>query len=137
MLLFVGAALWPLRGHAHCLLIRTDATLPYSTDSSYSVSSCWLVTLRCGSYAAMRRYLTRAGADVLALDRLIVPINSGGSHWSVAIVNFAEEVLEYYDRYARVCTFEVHCARSRWSVAVVTSAQEMRRSIVTCAVRCN
>jgi hypothetical protein len=37
------------------------------------------------------------GLNVFALDRLAIPIHLNGNHWALAVINFIEERLEYFD----------------------------------------
>jgi Ulp1 family protease len=39
----------------------------------------------------------RAKVDIFALDKVIVPINQSGVHWTSAVINFMTKRVEYYD----------------------------------------
>ena len=37
------------------------------------------------------------GLNIFALDRLAIPIHLNGNHWALAVINFIDERLEYFD----------------------------------------
>jgi len=50
----------------------------------------------CGyNYADVRRWMHEV--DVFAKDMLICPIHCHGNHWTLALVNFCDKRIEYYD----------------------------------------
>jgi Ulp1 family protease len=52
-------------------------------------------------YAGVRRWTKKAKINVFDLDRVVIPINKGGFHWILAIVNITEKRIEYYDSMGR------------------------------------
>jgi sentrin-specific protease 1 len=52
-------------------------------------------------YSGVRRWTKKANINLFDLDRVIVPINKGGFHWILSIVNITEKRVEYYDSMGR------------------------------------
>jgi Ulp1 family protease len=52
------------------------------------------------NYGKVSRWSRRrgaAGSKILDLDCMIIPINQGNSHWTLAVINFKKKRFEYYD----------------------------------------
>jgi len=49
------------------------------------------------TYAEVRRWTTRAGVDIFLLDYVIIPMNVGGMHWAVGIIDFRARRFRYLD----------------------------------------
>ena len=43
----------------------------------------------------------KAKVNLFDLDRVVIPINKGGFHWILSIVNITEKRVEYYDSMGR------------------------------------
>ena len=52
-------------------------------------------------YAGVRRWTKKAKVNVFELDRVLVPINKGGFHWVLGVINVEAERIEYYDSMGR------------------------------------
>lgn len=52
-------------------------------------------------YSGVRRWTKKAKINVFELDRVVIPINKGGFHWILVIVNITEKRVEYYDSMGR------------------------------------
>jgi sentrin-specific protease 1 len=52
-------------------------------------------------YSAVRRWTKKAKVNLFDIDRVIIPVNKGGFHWILVMVNVSEERLEYYDSMGR------------------------------------
>ena len=52
-------------------------------------------------YAGVRRWTKKAKINVFDLDRIVIPINKGGFHWILVIINVTEKRVEYYDSMGR------------------------------------
>lgn len=50
------------------------------------------------NYASVRRWTKRY--DVFSYDYMFVPINQSNTHWTLAVVNFRDKRIEYYDSMA-------------------------------------
>ncbi|WOO79693.1 Sentrin-specific protease [Vanrija pseudolonga] len=50
--------------------------------------------------AKLARWTKRMKLDIFALDKLLIPINHGNSHWVCAVINFKQRRIEYYDSLA-------------------------------------
>ncbi|CAB1102982.1 unnamed protein product [Ectocarpus sp. CCAP 1310/34] len=48
-------------------------------------------------YQGVKRFLKKAKIDLFDLDKFIFPINVNQNHWTLAVINFRLERLEYYD----------------------------------------
>ncbi|CAM9271486.1 unnamed protein product [Chrysoparadoxa australica] len=54
-------------------------------------------------YANVHRFTRKAKLDISKVDRLLVPINEGQSHWTLAVVNFKRKCFQYYDSMGGTC----------------------------------
>jgi len=52
-------------------------------------------------YAGVRRWTKKAKVNVFELDRVLVPINKGGFHWVLGVINVEAARIEYYDSMGR------------------------------------
>ena len=52
-------------------------------------------------YAGVRRWTKKAKVNLFELDRVVIPINKGGFHWILVIVNVSQKRVEYYDSMGR------------------------------------
>ena len=48
-------------------------------------------------YKNVRRWTKRAKVDIFSLRTMIIPVNIANSHWVLAVINFIEKTLTYYD----------------------------------------
>jgi Ulp1 family protease len=94
-------------------MIRQRSTNPESVLSSklrvprkplprtYALSSFFFEIWAKRGYDGVRRWTKRAKINVFDMDRIIVPINKGGFHWVLGVVNVQEKRIEYYDSMGR------------------------------------
>ena len=52
-------------------------------------------------YSSVRRWTKKAKVNLFDMDRVVIPINKGGFHWILSIINVAEKRIEYYDSMGR------------------------------------
>jgi len=52
-------------------------------------------------YSAVRRWTKKAKVNLFEVDRVLIPINKGGFHWILCVVNVAQQRIEYYDSMGR------------------------------------
>jgi hypothetical protein len=52
-------------------------------------------------YSAVRRWTKKAKVNLFDVDRVLIPINKGGFHWILCVVNVSEQRIEYYDSMGR------------------------------------
>lgn len=52
-------------------------------------------------YSSVRRWTKKAKVNLFEMDRVVIPINKGGFHWILSIINVAEKRIEYYDSMGR------------------------------------
>ncbi|KAL9022439.1 MAG: hypothetical protein Q9185_000346 [Variospora sp. 1 TL-2023] len=53
-------------------------------------------------YNSVRRWATKAkfgGKDILKMEKIFIPINIGGQHWVLALVNPQAKTIEYFDSF--------------------------------------
>lgn len=48
-------------------------------------------------HGSVRRWTKRENVDIFSMDLLVVPIHCHGNHWTLALVNFGEQRLEFFD----------------------------------------
>jgi sentrin-specific protease 1 len=48
-------------------------------------------------YAGVRRWTKKAKVNLFEMGRVIIPINKGGLHWVLCVVNITQKRIEYYD----------------------------------------
>jgi sentrin-specific protease 1 len=69
--------------------------------STHVFSSFFYSLLTQRGYSAVRRWTKKAKVNLFELDRVVLPINKGGFHWILAIVNVEMKRIEYYDSMGR------------------------------------
>lgn len=52
-------------------------------------------------YSGVRRWTKKAKVNLFEVDRVLIPINKGGFHWILCVVNVTERRIEYYDSMGR------------------------------------
>ena len=52
-------------------------------------------------YTSVRRWTKKAKVNLFDMDRVVIPINKGGFHWILVIVNVTQKRIEYYDSMGR------------------------------------
>lgn len=52
-------------------------------------------------YPSVRRWTKRAKVNLFDLDRVLIPVNKGGFHWILVVINITEKRVEYYDSMGR------------------------------------
>lgn len=55
-----------------------------------------------GAVMEMNRLADRinsVGGNIFLLDKLVIPVNCGGTHWTLCVANFKKKQLQYYDSY--------------------------------------
>jgi sentrin-specific protease 1 len=93
-------------------MIKERSVHPENVTKRHSRSSKRLPTLHAFNtffysllsgrgYSAVRRWTKKAKVNLFELDRVIIPINKGGFHWILCIVNVTERRIEYYDSMGR------------------------------------
>uniref|UniRef100_A0A1B0FIA2 Ubiquitin-like protease family profile domain-containing protein n=1 Tax=Glossina morsitans morsitans TaxID=37546 RepID=A0A1B0FIA2_GLOMM len=63
--------------------------------SVYAMSTFFASRLMSSGYDAVRRWTNKV--DIFSKDILLIPINLAQVHWSIAIINFKERTIKYYD----------------------------------------
>ena len=76
---------------------RTSVPLP----RVFTFNTFFYSLLSARGYAGVRRWTKKAKVNVFELDRVVIPINKGGFHWILVIVNVKEKRIEYYDSMGR------------------------------------
>uniref|UniRef100_A0A1A9VNA9 Ubiquitin-like protease family profile domain-containing protein n=1 Tax=Glossina austeni TaxID=7395 RepID=A0A1A9VNA9_GLOAU len=79
------------------LLIERSERKSQSSDlpSVYAMSTFFASRLMSSGYNAVRRWTNKV--DIFSKDILLIPINLAQVHWSLAIINFKERTIKYYD----------------------------------------
>jgi len=67
----------------------------------FSFNTFFYSLLSSRGYPGVRRWTKKAQINVFELDRVVIPINKGGFHWILVIVNITEKRVEYYDSMGR------------------------------------
>lgn len=70
---------------------RADAGYP----KVYAFSTFFLPRLTASGHAGVRRWTRKV--DVFAYDIIPVPVHVGGVHWCMAIIDFRDKSIRYYD----------------------------------------
>jgi len=52
-------------------------------------------------YSGVKRWTKKAKINVFQQDKIMIPINKGGFHWILVVVNVTEKRIEYYDSMGR------------------------------------
>ena len=52
-------------------------------------------------YSGVRRWTKKAKVNLFEMDRVLIPINKGGFHWILCVVNVEYKRIEYYDSMGR------------------------------------
>jgi hypothetical protein len=94
---------------SHNPTIATKKFLPTTTTRTptkpllkiYSFNTFFYSLLSTRGHAGVRGWTAKANIDLFELDRVLVPVNMGNHHWTLAIVNTTEERIEYYDSTGR------------------------------------
>jgi sentrin-specific protease 1 len=68
---------------------------------TFAFNTFFYSMLTSRGYAGVRRWTKRAKINLFEMDRVLIPINKGGFHWILAVVNVAEKRVEYYDSMGR------------------------------------
>jgi Ulp1 family protease len=76
---------------------RTSTHLP----RVFTFNTFFYSLLSARGYAGVRRWTKKAKVNLFELDRVVIPINKGGFHWILVIVNIKEKRIEYYDSMGR------------------------------------
>jgi sentrin-specific protease 1 len=50
-------------------------------------------------YSRVRGWTKRRNVDIFAMDKVFVPVHKG-NHWCMAVINFRDKKIEYYDSLA-------------------------------------
>uniref|UniRef100_A0A1A9ZG89 Ubiquitin-like protease family profile domain-containing protein n=1 Tax=Glossina pallidipes TaxID=7398 RepID=A0A1A9ZG89_GLOPL len=79
------------------LLIERSERKSQSSDlpSVYAMSTFFATRLMSSGYDAVRRWTNKV--DIFSKDILLIPINLAQVHWCIAIINFKERTIKYYD----------------------------------------
>lgn len=72
-------------------------TLP----KTHVFSTFFYQLLSTRGYSAVRRWTKKAKVNLFDVDRVLIPINKGGFHWILCVVNVTEKRIEYYDSMGR------------------------------------
>jgi sentrin-specific protease 1 len=86
---------------------ETFHTKPHSKTPSktipktFAFSTFFYELLATRGYSAVRRWTKRAKINLFDVDRFLVPVNKGGFHWVLGVVNIREKRIEYYDSMGR------------------------------------
>ncbi|KAI5967671.1 hypothetical protein CANMA_002851 [Candida margitis] len=54
-------------------------------------------TLASRGYSGVARWAKRKKVDLLAMDKVIVPVNISNTHWALAVVDNLQKAITYYD----------------------------------------
>lgn len=73
-----------------CERARNDENLP----KVYAFNTFFYPTLSSKGYTSVRRWTRRV--DIFSYELLLVPVHLG-AHWCLAVVDFANKVIDYYD----------------------------------------
>ena len=76
---------------------RTSTRVP----RVFAFNTFFYSLLSSRGYGGVRRWTKKAKVNLFELDRVVIPINKGGFHWILVIVNVREERIEYYDSMGR------------------------------------
>lgn len=76
---------------------RSTKSLP----KIYTFNTFFYSLLSGRGYSGVRRWTKKAKVNLFDLDRVVIPINKGGFHWILSIVNITEKRVEYYDSMGR------------------------------------
>ena len=67
----------------------------------FSFNTFFYSLLSARGYGGVRRWTKKAKVNLFELDRVVIPINKGGFHWILVIVNIEGKRIEYYDSMGR------------------------------------
>lgn len=61
----------------------------------YAMSTFFLTSFERSGYAGVRRWTRKI--DIFSVDIIPIPVHVGQMHWCMAIINFKEKTINYYD----------------------------------------
>jgi hypothetical protein len=67
----------------------------------HAFNSFFYTLLSTRGYSGVRRWTKKAKVNLFEVDRVLIPINKGGFHWILCVVNVTERRIEYYDSMGR------------------------------------
>ena len=63
----------------------------------HAFSTFFYSLLSSRGYSGVRRWTKKAKVNLFEMGRVMIPINKGGLHWVLCVVNVTEKRIEYYD----------------------------------------
>jgi len=66
------------------------------------------------NYDAVRRWGVKAGLNLEDVDRIVVPVHAGNTHWVLVVIDVANRVFRFYDSLSTVDTHGVVGVLRRW-----------------------
>ena len=68
---------------------------------TFAFNTFFYSLLSTRGYSAVRRWTKKAKINLFEIDRVLIPINKGGFHWILSVINVADKRIEYYDSMGR------------------------------------
>lgn len=83
--------------------LRKSDSKPLRTKlpKTFAFNTFFYSLLCSRGYAGVKRWTKKRRVNLFECERILVPINKGGYHWILAMVNVTERRIEYYDSMGR------------------------------------
>jgi sentrin-specific protease 1 len=79
---------------------RTTRTTAKEFPRVHVFNTFFYSLLSSRGYPGVRRWTKKAKVNLFEMDRVIIPINKGGLHWVLCVINVTQKRIEYYDSLA-------------------------------------
>ncbi|CAI2174763.1 1477_t:CDS:1 [Funneliformis geosporum] len=95
------------------LIVKRAANEPGKYPKIHMFNTFFYPLLEKKGYSGVARITRRAKVDIFSLDMVLVPIHLQ-IHWALAVINFKERRLEYYDSMSRGCNEHILSSLKRY-----------------------
>ncbi|CAG8489926.1 16023_t:CDS:1, partial [Funneliformis mosseae] len=95
------------------LIVKRAANEPGKYPKVHMFNTFFYPLLEKKGYSGVAKITKRAKVDIFSLDMVLVPIHLQ-IHWALAVINFKERRLEYYDSMSKGCNEHILSSLKRY-----------------------